>query len=271
MHPVLFQIELFGRTISAYSYGTMLMLAFICGWLLALPRLKRLAYKADKVLTVIFGSSISALIAARLLFVLTNWQAFAPTFPESLLNFRSLAGMVAYGGYLGGFLGSFLLARWYGWNWLALADTVAPSLALGLCLTRIGCFLAGCGFGLPTEGPFGVSFPRWSHTFHDHLLQGLISHNALLSLPVHPTQLYESLAGLVICVILLVIFRKFQRHIGVTFASFLMLYGVFRFLVEFIRGDLGRGIYAGLSTSQWLAVFTVGWAIWIVRRSLLCR
>ena len=267
MHPVLFHLDFFGHSLPVYAYGTMLMLAIVSGWLLALPALKKQGFLPEKAVIVVFVGLVGAVIVARLFYVLTNWKAFSPDLPLSFFDFDRRQGLVAYGGYLGGFLASGLATRAYGWNWFSFADAAAPSLASGLGLTRVGCFLAGCDYGCPTSTWLGVAFPKNSFAYYDHLSRGLIGSQSPQSLPVHPTQLYAVGAGLLICLILLMIYKKFRTYNGFTFACFLLLYGIFRFNVEFIRGDADRGFFLGVTTSQWLAMLTMAWALWILKKN----
>lgn len=121
---------------------------------------------------------------------------------------------------------------------LAFLDSVTPALALGLFLGRIGCFLAGCNGGLPTGLPWGVRFPRDTALFPDQLEAGLISPQATLSLPAHPTQLYESLFGL-ISLFCLVYLLKTRAWLGQVFFSGMLWYSVYRFASEPLRIDAG--------------------------------
>ncbi len=266
MHPVLWQFEIGNRVFTVYAYGTMLMLALVGGWLLARPRLRKREFPPEQALAAVTAGVICALLLARLLYVLTTWKIFAPDFPGSFFDFGRRQGLVAYGGFLGGCLGSWLAARACGRDWLKLADAAAPSLALGLGLTRIGCFLAGCDYGRPTDSFLGITFPRHSFAWLDHLHQGLISAARARSLPVHPTQLYAVAAGGLICIILLGIDHRHDLKKGSLLAFFFVFYGLFRFAIEFIRGDADRGIFCGLSTSQWLALATLVAAGWFLSR-----
>ncbi len=266
MHPVLFHLDFFGFSLPVYAYGTMLMLAIVSGWLLALPALKKQGFLPEKAVMVVFVGLVGALIIARLFYVLTNLSVFSRDLPLSFFDFDRRQGLVAYGGYLGGFLASFLVTRAYGWHWFSFADAAAPSLASGLAFTRVGCFLAGCDYGCPTATWLGVAFPQNSFAYYDHLSRGLIGPGSPSSLPVHPTQLYAVGAGLLICLILFRIYKKFSDRPGLTFAAFLLLYGIFRFNVEFIRGDADRGIFLGVTTSQWLALLTMAWALGILKK-----
>jgi phosphatidylglycerol:prolipoprotein diacylglycerol transferase len=172
-----------------------------------------------------------------------------------VFNLRT-GGMVAYGGFLGGFIGSFAYLRWKGLPLIPWADVAVPSLASGLLITRIGCYMYGCDFGRPlSENAPGVlkklgSFPRWaegtlpegagSPAWAQHVRERGLPVEADYSLPVHPTQLYEALLGGTLLVILLVM-RKHQRFRGQIFLSFTLMYGAARFCLELIRDDLERG------------------------------
>jgi phosphatidylglycerol:prolipoprotein diacylglycerol transferase len=165
-------------------------------------------------------------------------------------------GLVAYGGFLGGFVGSYVFLRRHGISLLPWADVAVPSLASGLMITRIGCYLFGCDFGQPLKptAPSWLqklgSFPHWdegtlqvgsgSPAWVQHVRERGLSPNAATSLPVHPTQLYESLIGLGLLVLLLTA-RKTQKFRGQIFLLFTFEYGVCRFSLELLRDDNERG------------------------------
>jgi phosphatidylglycerol:prolipoprotein diacylglycerol transferase len=190
---------------------------------------------------------------SRILYYVTNPGEFK-SFWEIFALWRG--GLVAYGGFLGGFLGSVIYLRRQKfplWPW---ADVAAPSLASGLMLTRIGCYLFGCDFGKPL--PFGApewlktlgTFPHWpegtlphgsgSPAWVQHVQHNLLNFDSAASLPVHPTQIYESLVGAGLLALLLWV-RKNLRFRGQVFLVFTFAYGVLRFLLEMIRDDLERG------------------------------
>ncbi|MCG3172369.1 MAG: Prolipoprotein diacylglyceryl transferase [Myxococcota bacterium] len=257
MHPVLweFQWKMGERVIHPrfYSYGFLLAVAILLGvwWMQRLVEMRNGdRERAVRAVYVIIGL---ALMGSRILFIITNWEMFAPRFPASALSLQ-IDGVVAYGGFLGGLLGAVIATRWQKipfWNY---ADACCPPLALGLALVRVGCFLAGCDFGAPTQGPMGISFPPSSPAAETHLQRGLIAAGQA-SLPVHPTQLYESAAGFVLAAVLWMIYRK-SRVPGRTMLAFWGLYGLWRFAIEFVRDDPQRGELLGLSTSQIIALLT---------------
>ena len=145
-------------------------------------------------------------------------------------------------------------------------DLSAVGAALGLGIARIGCFLSGCCFGCPTRLPWGVHFPMGSPAYTEQLRRGLLTHGAQTSLAVHPVQLYASAFGIALCLVLFKLYRRRPRA-GQVAAAFFGLYALFRFLVEFLRCDTVRGVYAGLSTSQYIALATAAAAAgWIKYR-----
>jgi phosphatidylglycerol---prolipoprotein diacylglyceryl transferase len=164
-------------------------------------------------------------------------------------------GLVAYGGFLGGFVGSWVFCRAKGIRLLAWADCAVPSLCTGLMITRIGCLMYGCDFGKPFDGKWSIVFPAGSPAFNQQRVEGLLPPSALHSLPVHPTQLYESLNGLILlCLVFLV--RRYRKFSGEMFVAFTMGYAILRYYVEILRADEQRGSIGPLSTSQFIGVTT---------------
>jgi phosphatidylglycerol:prolipoprotein diacylglycerol transferase len=197
------------------------------------------------------------------LYVLTNVHEFHDVWDVLALR---RGGLVAYGGFLGGFVGSWWYLRQRGLSLLPWADVAVPSLASGLLLTRIGCYLFGCDFGkpLPTGAPGWLrrlgTFPRWPSDLLDgagspawlqHVDQRGLSLSAQTSLPVHPTQLYEALAG---ALLLLMLWRlwKARRFAGESFFAFTFGYGYLRFWLELWRDDLERGSFGPALPEQLL-------------------
>jgi phosphatidylglycerol:prolipoprotein diacylglycerol transferase len=259
MRPILFHLPIVGLPV--YAYGTMLYLSFVVGWMLSLSLAERdgISRRASKICFVV--TALAALIGARLLFVVTNPGAIhtiADVFDVSA------GGLVAYGGFLGGLFGAMLFCRLSRVPFLVWADSAVPSLCTGLTLTRVGCLLAGCDYGVPWDGPWALRFPRGSPAFEQHAATGLIPGSAQSSLPVHPTQVYESLAG--VCLLILVVYVRRRRGRGRStpgeaLAAFGAGYAVLRFAIEMVRGDVQRGAIGGLSTSQLIALLTCAAAL----------
>ena len=178
------------------------------------------------------------------------------------------AGHVFYGGLLGGFiagaLGTLAVYPHDRNAFLKTADAASICVANGLWLTRIGCFLEGCCFGMPSR-LFGISFPQGSKTMF-MLYQLDPEHTSLFTdtQPIIPTQLIHSFSNFVIFALLLKLaFSKNPKNPGYISAVFLLSYSVTRFLIEFLRFDT-RGSFLIFSTSQWISIFlfTGGYMLW---------
>ena len=169
--------------------------------------------------------------------------------------FRS--GLVFYTGALaalGAMYAGCRLIRLSPWP---LLDAVCLYLPLGHAFGRLGCFFGGCCFGAPTDAACGVRFPAGSPAFLQHKSQGLLPDGAVASLPVHPSQLYETAGNLVLFALLLLLARSRPLPPGRLTALYLAGYAALRFALEFWRGDALRGVYFGLSASQYIALATL--------------
>jgi phosphatidylglycerol:prolipoprotein diacylglycerol transferase len=174
-------------------------------------------------------------------------------------------GLAYYGGFIFAAAFGLYYARKHKLGTWRMADLAAPWIALGLALTRIGCFLNGCCFGKVTSVPWAVRFPRDSAVHEFQVDQHLIAPGDA-TLPVHPTQLYLAVLNLLTFFLLYFFFRKHKRFQGYLFAWLLICKGVFRSLVEIWRDD-DRGVLFGwLSTSQILSVPLVALGIYLLVR-----
>jgi phosphatidylglycerol:prolipoprotein diacylglycerol transferase len=249
VHPILFRLP-FGLPV--YGYGTMLCLSMLFGRLLAVRLAEREGMDPRLMGQATVWAMVSALVGCRLLFVAGNLDQF-----ESLLDVVAWwkGGAVAYGGFIGGFAGTWVFCRRHRIPVLAWADCVAPALGLGLALTRVGCLLGGCDFGRPWDGPWAIRFPAGSPAFEQQAVLGLLPAGATVSLPVHPTQVYESLAGVILFLLTLAV-RRHRTARGQAFVAFVIGYSIFRYAIEIVRGDLDRGSVGPFSTSQFIAIVT---------------
>jgi phosphatidylglycerol---prolipoprotein diacylglyceryl transferase len=258
MRPILFELPLSHAAV--YGYGMMLYLSFVAGWWLVLRLCEEDGLPRGQAKACFLVTAVFAVAGSRLLFVATAPEVF-----HSLADVFRLSdgGIVAYGGFLGGLLGSALYCRAAGMPVLAWADCAVPALCSGLALTRLGCLLAGCDFGRPWSGAWALSFPAGSPAFQEHVAQGLLPVTAPASLPVHPTQVYESLAGVLLLGVVLLARRR-RRWPGEALAAFAVGYAVLRFLIEIVRADPQRGSVGPFSTSQFIALVTcaAGLALW---------
>jgi phosphatidylglycerol:prolipoprotein diacylglycerol transferase len=165
------------------------------------------------------------------------------------------SGRAAYGGLLAGIGAAWLYLRITRQPIARFFDNAAVGAGLTFALVRTGCFLAGCDYGLPTAGAWGMRFPPGSLAALDHARRGFIPPGAP-SLPVHPTQLYEAALGLLAAAYAAMPILRGRRD-GRAFSLFLGIYATGRFAIEFLRGDQERGRALGLSTAQWVSVAIV--------------
>lgn len=211
-------------------------LAFIAGLWTASRRGLREGVPAETTLDVGPWLIIGAIIGARILYVITFsreefagqpiWEIFAVW----------QGGLVYYGGLIGASIGYILYARRKKLPFWKGADILAPSIALGYVFGRIGCLLNGCCYGRPCDLPWAVRFPYNSHPFKQQLQDGLLQSDATRSLPVHPTEIYESLLNLCLYLFLAWLYRR-KKFNGQVFATYLVGYAVLRSFVEMFRGD----------------------------------
>jgi phosphatidylglycerol:prolipoprotein diacylglycerol transferase len=244
-----------------YAYGVMLGISLVVGWYLTLPLSERDGLPKETMANCYVVTALAALAGSRILYAVTNPDEFKSV--TDLFALRN-GGLVAYGGFIGGLLGSWAFLAPKKIRLLAWADDAVPSLASGLMITRIGCYLFGCDFGqrLPDTSPHWLktlgTFPHWAagtlasgegspaYVRHLEVYRGtpveadLVRMNT--SFPVHPTQLYESLVGLALLVLLLWQ-RRYTRFRGQVFFLFVFGYGFLRFLLEMWRDDVERGSY----------------------------
>jgi phosphatidylglycerol:prolipoprotein diacylglycerol transferase len=224
MHPELFKIGPF----AIHSYGVMLALSFILGIYVAVRKGEKRGIKGDEIVNLGFIIIIASIVGARLFYVLFHTEEFSGRWLYAFWPVQE-DGTVGLGGLilLGGFILAVAAAAVYIYvkklNFWKLADSIAPAIALGVFLTRIGCFLNGCCFGKACSYPWGVSFPP-------HSPAGA----TMGSIHIHPTQLYSSFYGLVIFGILMFLDRK-PVFDGALLGVFLILYGLSRFTVDFFR------------------------------------
>ncbi len=253
-----------------YSYGVMLGASLVVGWYLTLTLADRDGLPKETMANCYVITAFAAILGSRVLYIATNPDEFKAW--TDIFALRR-GGLVAYGGFLGGYLGSWLFLQRHKIKLMPWADVAVPSLASGLLITRIGCYLFGCDFGkrLPETAPAFLkklgTFPHWSgamleggegspaYVRHLELFRGtpvgadIIKANA--SLPVHPTQIYESLVGLLLLVVCL-LSRRHQKFRGQIFFTFTFAYGVLRFLLEILRDDTERGEWGPVGAEHWM-------------------
>jgi phosphatidylglycerol---prolipoprotein diacylglyceryl transferase len=249
MFPVLFEIG----GVPVQSYGFFIALGYVAALLLTRRLATSQGLSASDFSDLTFFCLLVGILGARILFLLTNFGYFLGR-PGEILSFWS-GGLVFYGGFLLVLPMLFFFFRNRGIAWKTGLDVLAPGLALGHGIGRIGCLAAGCCHGSYCEYPWAV-----------HLNTDLVE-PALRGLPVHPVQVYESVGLILLSAGLLWLYRR-KPASGTVAAAYVMGYALLRFLVEFFRGDSIRGSAFGVSTSQLLALalFAAVGALLLYRR-----
>ena len=255
MHPILFEIGRF----PVYTYGVLLAAAYLLGLQFALMRARARGLDPNRVMDLGIWIIISALVGAKLLLLVVEFDKYMANPAELVDLFRS--GGVFYGGLIAAVAVALWYLRRHRMPMWTVTDVFAPGIALGHVIGRMGCLFAGCCFGRPTDVP-------WAITFHNEYAAQNVG--TPLGVPLHPTQLYEAGAELLILVLLIATERRGRTFPGRTFWAYMFLYGISRFIIEFYRGD-PRGTVWMLSTSQFLSLIIVPLAIvmlvWLGRRA----
>jgi phosphatidylglycerol:prolipoprotein diacylglycerol transferase len=253
MHPVLLRIGPF----AVHTYGVFVAMAFLSAIALALREARREGEDPNKILDVCFYALVAAIIGSRILYVLVNWSIFRHDPLEIIRIWHG--GLVFYGGFIGALITALWCINRKGLPLLKTMDIMAPSIAFGQFVGRIGCFFAGCCYGKTCDLPWAVTFT------HPESL-------APKGVPLHPTQLYSSLNSLLIFFVL-VWLRRIKRFEGQIFWVYVLLYAVTRSILEHFRGD-ERGMFLEgmLSTSQLIgliaAVIAIAMMIILRRRNV---
>lgn len=235
MYPILFQIGSF----RIHTYGVFIALGFLTGIILALREAKRVGEKPEKILDLAFYLIIAAIVGSRLLYIILNYRYYMEN-PLEMVKIWS-GGLVFYGGFV---LALVVGISYIRKNHLPLwktVDVIAPSIAIGQAIGRLGCFSAGCCYGKVTTLPWAVTFSNPESL-------------ANLGVPLHPTQLYSSLNDLFIFLILTVV-KRFKKFDGLLIWLYVLLYSITRSIIEIFRGDDRGFLFEGtLSVSQFIGI-----------------
>lgn len=318
------------------GYGMMIMLGVIAGAWLATYRAKRVGLDPDLMLSLIFWMIVPGIIGARAFYVIEYWNEYAKAYTApggglgpllgGIINI-SKGGLVVYGSFFGGVAGMLYFLRKHRLPLLATCDLIAPGMALGLAIGRIGCLMNGCCYGSVCDHGWAITFPQesppyraqvergqmYGFTLSGHpkaeprllavredspadraglktgdVLQSIngeeisatgqayglldqaffqqlpleihVSQGATVTIPaidpparslaVHPTQIYSTIDGAILCAILLIFDRYRRRRDGAVFALMMSIYPVTRFVIEGLRTDEAAVFGTGMSISQ---------------------
>lgn len=238
-------INIFGFKFA--SYGLIIFVGIFIGTIIAIFHFSKFfgLSKQDIFFSILYGI-IGLGVGGKLLYLLTN-------IPFLIENYQTLnlwnafiqmlqGGFVFYGGLIGGFAGIYIYSKQFKISFKSLCLILLPVVPLVHSIGRIGCLLAGCCYGMEYHG-FGAI------TFHNSFL-------APNNIPLFPMQIVESICNFIIFIILLLTYKRFIKTTK-TIGLYCILYGIVRFVLEFFRGDLIRGIYFSLSTSQWISIVLI--------------
>jgi phosphatidylglycerol---prolipoprotein diacylglyceryl transferase len=238
MRPILFHI---GYT-SIYSYYVFITLGIFLGLFFFYKYSKKSDLSPVSFVDISLISLITAYIGARLFHILFVMPKYYLEKPIEMFYFWN-GGFVIYGAILIPPIFVYLYAKKKNLNFPKITDALAPAFSIGTALGRLACFMQGCCYGKPTDLPWGISFPEGANA-------GMTPTN----IPLHPTQLYLALQGLVIFLILNYIFSR-KKFDGELTLWFFILYPVTRIIIEYYRSDFRGDLFEPyLSTSQFISL-----------------
>ena len=242
MYPKLLELGV----INIYSYGVLVAAAYLIGLQVAIARGRSRELDPNRLMGLGIAIFVGAIVGAKLLLFVVEFDYFTSDAANLWILVRS-AGV-----FYGGFVLAVVVAFWYMWRhgmpvWTT-CDAFAPGIAVGQAVGRMGCFLAGCCYGRPTDAPWGI-------TFTDPFAAA--NSGTPLGVSLHPTQPYEALAALAILGVLLLVERRGRMFPGFTFLTYLFAYGAARFVIEIYRGDPRGAVFEVMSTSQFISALLV--------------
>jgi len=239
MKPILLQLG----PIKIFTYGFAMASAYLICTYLGVREARLKGFDAEKFTNTCLYILIGILLGGRVLYIITQFSRYLQA-PLDIFKVWE-GGMVYYGGLLGGLFMAIFYAKKSKQPLLAIFDIIAIYIGLGYAIHRFfGCFLgAGCCFGLPTDMPWGVTYP--SHSPASKLFG--------TGTPVHPTQIYEAIGGLITFIILMT-YKHRKRFDGELIILYFWIYSAFRFITEFFRGDSDREYIGPISTSQFIGI-----------------
>jgi phosphatidylglycerol:prolipoprotein diacylglycerol transferase len=242
------------------TYGVLVSLGVMIGLAVAARYSQRQGIDPEKAWNLGILAVLFALLGAKIMLILNDWSWYS-SHPREIFSLSMLqAGGVFYGGLLAALVVSWWYIRRNHLPVLRTSDAFAPGLALGHAIGRVGCFAAGCCYGKPTSLPWGVTFTNpLAHSFS----------GTPLGIPLHPTELYESIVELINFFILAWLIKR-KRFDGQVIGAYMFLYGFARYFIEFVRGDPERGsVFGGAMTgTQLISILLViaGGLLWMRRR-----
>jgi phosphatidylglycerol:prolipoprotein diacylglycerol transferase len=292
MYQTLLRLPTPWGTLAVPGFGLMFLLAFYAAMHLAAWRARREKLDPDTVFDLAIVMLFGGIVGARALYVWQYWGDRVKSIADIFKVWEG--GIVLYGSIGGGLLAGLIYHRLRRFPLRPMADVIAPALAVGIMVGRLGCFLNGCCYGDRCDLPWAVTFPAMSPPWYDQFRHGELEYPhgrppwidlklhdpdgreevvrvAARSLPVHPTQLYSALDGLILLVLLTAYF-PLRRRDGEVMALLMVTYPVTRILIEYLRNDEASFFGTGLTISQCISLLIfVGGLIFWARLSRLPR
>lgn len=221
--------------ITIHGYGLMIAIGIIAGLIVAEKRAEKAGLNSDHIYTMAFLIAIIGFLGGKLMFMIVEWRSTIAD-PLSMIKGN---GFVVYGGIITGLIVALVFCHIKKLEFARYADILVPSVAIAQGFGRIGCFLAGCCYGRPTDSWVGVVFNNSPFAPH--------------GVKVIPTQLFSS-AGDFLIAIILILYSKKRKTAGQVTAMYFVLYSIGRFIIEIFRND-DRGKIGNLSTAQFTGIF----------------
>ncbi len=206
--------------LTLHSFGLMMALGFLAAGTVAYYEFKRKGLNPENVYWLTIASAAGGLIGAKIHYLLLHTEELKG---DPLASAFSGAGLVWYGGLIGGVVGAVIVVAIYRLPWGKVLDACSPSMAIGYAFGRMGCFLNGDDYGRPSDLPWSMEFPKGSPP-------------TPFGVKVQPTQLYESFSSLLIFIIVMLLRKKLKRDWALA-CVYLIMAGMERFLVEFVRAN----------------------------------
>lgn len=259
MHPYLGTIPTPWGGIPVYTYGVLVATGVLLGlWYARHYAAKHSEIDPERIWNLGIYMVLAGLAGSKIWFILSGGNYFWIHRDEIFARATLQSGGTFYGGLLGALLLVVIYSHFQRISLLTLVDCYAAGLPLGHAIGRLGCFAAGCCFGKPT-------FLPWAVTYTSTRAAQLVG--TPLNIPLHPTQLYEAGAEFLNFFILIALARK-QRFRGEIFATFILLYGIERGLIEFVRWDPGRTLFdhGRFSLMQIVSLALIFLGAWMWRR-----
>jgi phosphatidylglycerol---prolipoprotein diacylglyceryl transferase len=269
LYPEILRIGSFAIT----SFGLLMFLSFMTAAWLTGRQLQRYGMNRDLAWDMLAWVAVGGILGAKLYYVALQLPRVAAGETRLMAELLSRGGLVWYGGLIGGVLAYYLQIRARKLPMATMYDATAPALAAAYAVGRLGCFLVGDDYGRYTDGPFGVAFPRGAPPSTAGELRRIgeyvpenLPDTAVVT--VHPTQLYEIGLAMIMFAILWHLGSRRDWKVGQLFSVYMILYGIERFGIEFLRAKSDRLMIGGIgfSTSQIVSVLLVAAGVWLWHR-----